>query len=120
MKFINGQEIKGVLCVWEGCLVDLDQYEDFKEFLEGESSTPISVNCLSQFESNMVNPNGSNRQDFFFEIDGDLAGIVIPRLSIGFRWFEDVVNDNPDLAYFANEELVPASQMFDGYEESEI
>lgn len=95
---------------WEGCLVRPDQYEDFKAFIEGESKTPIEVIPLAQLESDVVicGDNGvdENCQDFFFEIRGDIGGIVIPRLSIGFRWFEDVLANNPSRKYLVDGEWV--------------
>lgn len=113
-KFLNN-EISGVLCVWQGCLVKKDQYDDFKAFIEGESKTPIEVIPLGQFESNVEicgdHGVGENSQDFFFEIRGDIGGIVIPRLSIGFKWFDDVVANNPDLQYLVNGEWVNAGEM---------
>lgn len=107
-------EVNGVLCVWPGTLVSEDQYEDFKSFIKGESKTPIEVECIGQYESNNVIGKGkekANSQDFFFVISGDIGGIVIPRLSIGFKWFDDFRDNNPEFQYKIGDEWVTLNEL---------
>ena len=93
------------LCVWPGTVMDESTPQDLVDFFQENFNTRI------QFEQEVItNPDldGSGypiegtggRHDLFFYVhDDDVAVFAIPRLTMGIRWWEDVVsyNDNSHL-----------------------
>ena len=93
------------LCVWPGTLLGDSTPADLELFFLTEMGVRVkfvdqvmTLPDLDQ-EGNPV-PGTGGRSDLFFTIhDEDLSRFAIPRLSMGIRWWEDVVgyNDNKHL-----------------------
>lgn len=103
MQFITGETINGALCVFPGVIVLEEDYTQFTQFLkEASKNAELEVQSLGNFitkDSKSILDDGNQRSDFFFAMDGDLSGILIPRLSIGFKWFEDFAHNYPETMY---------------------
>ena len=83
---LNGKEFDGILCFWPGTIIEESQYPDFEEWLAGQAISQIEVQAL---ESVVVD---KHRTDFFFCVRGDLSGILLARINIGFKWVDDYLS----------------------------
>lgn len=93
------------LCVWQGVTLEGSSSKEFEDFFLDNFSTRIKyemeIKTLPDLDSegNHI-PNTGNRNDVFFYVHADdIMKFAVPRLSIGIRWWEDVIvyNDNTHL-----------------------
>lgn len=122
-KFITGHKIESTLCVWPACLVEKSQYEEFSDFLKNTvcgGAEDIEFLPITGLVSNDRNPDGSLREDFFFEVRGDIGPFIIPRIGLGVKWYEDYVANNPGLTYQVDGETVSVRDLTEGYLDEEV
>lgn len=93
------------LCVWQGVVLGDSSTKEFEDFFMEDFGTRIKyeteISTLPDLDSkgNPI-PNTGNRNDVFFYVHtDDIMKFAVPRLSIGIRWWEDVIvyNDNTHL-----------------------
>ena len=97
------------LCVWPGIIIGADKKEEFEQFIKTEMNTRVKyypeVETLPDLDKNKEPiPDTGGRNDLFFYVHSDdISKFAVPRLSMGIRWWEDVVkyNDNSRHLYTA-------------------
>lgn len=87
------------LCVWEGTLVGKEEIKSFEKFFKDEMGTRVKYVEEIETLPTPGEPNTGGRNDVFFYVhDDDIMKFSIPRLSLGIRWWEDVLgNGNGEL-----------------------
>lgn len=93
------------LCVWQG--VTLGEYtnKDFEKFMQNQFNVKIKFEACIETLPNLDvfnNPikNTGGRFDLFFYIhDEDIQKFAVPRLSVGIRRWEDVLNNKNNYLY---------------------
>lgn len=94
------------LCVWPGTLLEQNQVEDFVNFFQEEMGvrvqfkTVIFTNPDLDERCRPIDATGGRSDVFFYVHDEDIAKFAIPRISLGIRWWEDVIfldNNNSHL-----------------------
>ena len=92
------------LCVWPGTTLGDNTPQDLENFFLEEMKTRVKyhtevvTNPDLDSSGNPV-PDTGGRDLFFFVHRDDITKFAVPRLSMGIRWWEDVVkyNDNSHL-----------------------
>lgn len=87
------------LCVWEGTLVGKEEVKEFEKFFLNEMGTRVKYMEEVETLPTPNVPNTGGRNDVFFYVhDDDIMKFSVPRLSLGIRWWEDVLgNGNGEL-----------------------
>ncbi len=88
------------LCVWEGTLVGKEEIKSFEKFFKNEMN--VRVKYMEEIETLPTpgEPNTGGRNDVFFYVhDDDIPKFAIPRLSLGIRWWEDVLGNGNGVLY---------------------
>jgi hypothetical protein len=91
------------LCVWPGTVVGEDQIKKFEDHFKNQGwrvKYMEEVETKPDVENGKVVDDTGGRNDLLFYIhDDDIGKFAVPRLSMGIRWWEDVVsyNDNSHL-----------------------
>lgn len=104
-KTLNTTELFTQLCVWPGTVLGESSPADLEQFFLDEFNTRVKYHCevetLPDIDSdgNPVPETGGRNDLFFYVHDEDIAHFAVPRLSMGIRWWEDVIvyNDNSHL-----------------------
>ena len=92
------------LCVWPATVVGKDDVKDLEDFFKDEMGvrvkykTEVLTNPDLDDDGNEVPDTGGRNDLFFYVHDDDIGKFAVPRLSMGIRWYEDVVSYN-DGAY---------------------
>jgi len=92
------------LCVWPATVVGKDDVKDLENFFKEEMDvrvkykTEVLTNPDLDGDGNEVPDTGGRNDLFFYVHDDDIGKFAVPRLSMGIRWYEDVVSYN-DGAY---------------------
>ena len=92
------------LCVWPATVVGKDDVKDLEDFFKKEMDvrvkykTEVLTNPDLDENGNEVPDTGGRNDLFFYVHDDDIGKFAVPRLSMGIRWYEDVVSYN-DGAY---------------------
>ena len=92
------------LCVWPATVVGKDDVKDLEDFFKKEMDvrvkykTEVLTNPDLDEDGNEVPDTGGRNDLFFYVHDDDIGKFAVPRLSMGIRWYEDVVSYN-DGAY---------------------
>ena len=92
------------LCVWPATVVGKDDVKDLEDFFKKEMDvrvkykTEVLTNPDLDGDGNEVPDTGGRNDLFFYVHDDDIGKFAVPRLSMGIRWYEDVVSYN-DGAY---------------------
>jgi len=98
---IERQEVFGQVCVWQGTDLkeeDVHMFVDYfmkngwrVQFLE----TIVTVPDRDNLDYEIAGTGG--RRDVFFAIhNDDIVKFAIPRLQMGIRWIEDVLDNEAD------------------------
>ena len=86
------------LCVWPGVVVGEDQIKDFEDHFKNQGwrvKYSEEVKTKPDVKDGKVVDDTGGRNDLLFYIhDDDIGKFAVPRLSMGIRWWEDVVNYN--------------------------
>ena len=93
------------LCVWPATLLEENQIQDFINFFQEdmgvrvEYKTTLLTNPDLDAKGNPEPDTGGRHDVFFYIHDEDVMKFAVPRLSLGIRWWEDVIkyNDNSHL-----------------------
>ena len=99
------------LCVWPATVVGKDDVKDLEDFFKEEMDvrvkykTEVLTNPDLDEDGNEVPETGGRNDLFFYVHDDDIGKFAVPRLSMGIRWYEDVVSYN-DGAYLYPESFL--------------
>ena len=99
------------LCVWPATVVGKDDVKDLEDFFKDEMDvrvkykTEVLTNPDLDENGNEVPDTGGRNDLFFYVHDDDIGKFAVPRLSMGIRWYEDVVSYN-DGAYLYPESFL--------------
>ena len=99
------------LCVWPATVVGKDDVKDLEDFFKEEMDvrvkykTEVLTNPDLDEDGNEVPDTGGRNDLFFYVHDDDIGKFAVPRLSMGIRWYEDVVSYN-DGAYLYPESFL--------------
>ena len=81
------------LCVLEGTLFPEGGVKEFHKFFKDEMGVRVKfenqVKTLPDFEG--CTETGGRNDLFFYIHDDDIGKFAVPRLSMGVRWWEDVL-----------------------------
>jgi len=85
------------LCVWPGTLVG-DKIKKFESFMLEHFGTRVKY--AEEVKTLPGDGGEGGRNDLFFYVYKDDVGkFAIPRLQVGIRWWEDVLNNMRDQIY---------------------
>jgi hypothetical protein len=89
------------LCVWEATLVGEEKIAEFEKFFLDDYGARIKyVTEVKTKPSEGAFGGTGNRNDVFFYIHTeDISKFAIPRLGLGIRWWEDVLNNGGAVLY---------------------
>ena len=99
------------LCVWPATVVGKDDVKALENFFKEEMDvrvkykTEVLTNPDLDENGNEVPETGGRNDLFFYIHDDDIGKFAVPRLSMGIRWYEDVVSYN-DGAYLYPESFL--------------
>ena len=86
------------LCVWSGTTLDESTVKDFIAFFKNDMNTRIKYAEEVTTIPGDGGPGGRTDQ-FFYVHNDDIKHFAVPRLSMGIRWWEDVVGNNSHNIY---------------------
>jgi hypothetical protein len=88
------------LCVWPGTIVGKDQIKDFENFML--ENVGVRVKYMEEVKT-LPTPGeegtGGRNDVFFYIHDKDISKFALPRLSMGIRWWEDVLGNGNGVLY---------------------
>ena len=91
------------LCVLEGTIVGNSKkvQEDFIKFFKDEMGVEVKYETeVKTLPDNPECTESGGRNDLFFYIaDKDISKFAVPRLRMGIRWWEDVLNNGNGKLY---------------------
>ena len=91
------------LCVLEGTIVGNSKkvQEDFIKFFKDEMGVEVKYETeVKTLPDNPECTESGGRNDLFFYIaDKDISKFAVPRLRMGIRWWEDVLNNGKGKLY---------------------
>ena len=99
------------LCVWPATVVGKDDIKELENFFKDDMGvrikykTEVLTNPDLDEDGNEIPDTGGRNDLFFYVHDDDIGKFAIPRLSMGIRWYEDVVSYN-DGAYLYSESFL--------------
>ena len=86
------------LCILEGTLFPEGGVKEFKKFFKDEMGVRVKFENQVKTLPDETGPGGRN--DLFFYIhDDDIGKFAVPRLSMGVRWWEDVLGNGNGKLY---------------------
>ena len=89
------------LCVMEGTLMPKGGARELEQFFEDEMG--VDVRFETQVKTLPDNPEctetGGRNDLFFYIADKDISKFAVPRLSMGIRWWEDVLGNGNGKLY---------------------
>jgi len=88
------------LCVWEGTIVGADEVANFEGWLQSEFGVRAKyVDEVLTLPTPGEQGTGG-RNDVFFRVhDEDVMKFAVPRLTIGIKWWEDVLGNGNGVLY---------------------
>ena len=93
------------LCVMQGCLMPKGGAKELEAFFKDEMGVTVKfeteVKTLpnSDKNGNPIPMTGDRNDLFFYIADDDISKFAVPRLSMGVRWWEDVLNNGNGMFY---------------------
>ena len=86
------------LCVWPGTVVEKDEIVALETFFKDEMGVTIKYETQVKTLPDETGPGGRN--DLFFYIaDDDIMKFAVPRLNMGIKWYEDVLDNGGGKLY---------------------
>ena len=86
------------LCILEGTLFPEGGVKEFKKFFKDEMGVRVKFENQVKTLPDETGPGGRN--DLFFYIhDDDIGKFAVPRLSMGIKWWEDVLGNGQGKLY---------------------
>mgnify|MGYP001767237279 CR=1 FL=1 len=96
-KNIERKDDYNQVCIWPGTIVGQDKIQDFEKFMLEEFDTRVQY--LEEIKTYPDKENGKDvegtggRNDVFFAVyKEDTGKFAVPRLKMGIRWIEDVLD----------------------------
>lgn len=99
------------LCVWPGAIVGPGKEKEFEELILKEFGTrvkyetEVKTNPDLDENGNAIPSTGGRNDLLFFVHDEDIMKFAVPRLQVGIRWWEDVVEYNKQSYLYSKEIL---------------
>jgi len=88
------------LCVWPATVIGKDQVANFEKFMLKEMKVRVKYDSEQITNPDPEDSSTGGRNDAFFYVHKDDVGkFAIPRLSMGIRWWEDVLLNNNEYLY---------------------
>ena len=90
------------LCVLQGCLMPEGGAKELESFFKDEMGVTVKfeteVKTLPD-PGDLGMKTGGRNDIFFYIADDDISKFAIPRLSMGIRWYEDVLSNGGGKLY---------------------
>ena len=98
MKNIERRENFSQVCVWPGTIITEQQIQQFEDYFEKNGFRVQYLESLltnpDRDENGTAIPETGGRHDAFFAVhNDDIMSFAIPRLQMGIRWIEDVLDN---------------------------
>jgi len=104
------------LCVWPSALLDGSTIEDFVQFFKDELGVRVQfeaeIKTLPDLDEdeNPISDTGGRTDIFFYIHEDDTHKFAIPRLTLGIRWWEDVIKYNNNSSHLYSKEFIETHQ----------
>ena len=89
------------LCVLQGCLMPEGGAKELESFFKDEMG--VTVKFETEVKTLPDTPEctetGGRNDVFFYIADDDISKFAVPRLSMGIRWYEDVLGNGGGKLY---------------------
>ena len=89
------------LCVLQGCLMPERGAKELESFFKDEMG--VTVKFETEVKTLPDTPGctetGGRNDVFFYIADDDIGKFAVPRLSMGIRWYEDVLSNGGGKLY---------------------
>ena len=89
------------LCLLQGCLMPEGGAKELEAFFKDEMG--VTVKFETEVKTLPDTPGctetGGRNDIFFYIADDDISKFAIPRLSMGIRWWEDVLSNGNGMFY---------------------
>ena len=89
------------LCVLQGCLMPKGGAKELESFFKDEMG--VTVKFETEVKTLPDTPEctktGGRNDVFFYIADDDISKFAVPRLSMGIRWYEDVLSNGGGKLY---------------------
>ena len=89
------------LCVMQGCLMPKGGAKELETFFKDEMG--VTVKFETEVKTLPDTPGctetGGRNDVFFYIADDDIGKFAVPRLSMGIRWYEDVLSNGGGKLY---------------------
>ncbi len=89
------------LCVLQGCLMPKGGAKELETFFKNEMG--VTVKFETEVKTLPDTPGctetGGRNDIFFYIADDDIGKFAVPRLSMGIRWYEDVLSNGGGKLY---------------------
>ena len=90
------------LCVLQGCLMPEGGAKELESFFKDEMGVTVKfeteVKTLPD-PGDLGMKTGGRNDVFFYIADDDIMKFAVPRLSMGIKWWEDVLGNGGDKLY---------------------
>ena len=98
MKNVEKRENFSQVCLWPGIIIADNQIENFENYFSKEGFRVQFLESIQtkpdRDESGIVVPETGGRTDAIFAVhNDDVMKFAIPRLKMGIRWIEDVLEN---------------------------
>ena len=89
------------LCVWPGTVVGKDEITALEAFFKDEMGVTIKYETEVKTlpDTPGCTETGGRNDVFFYIADDDIGKFAVPRLSMGIRWYEDVLSNGGGKLY---------------------
>ena len=89
------------LCVWPGTVVGKDEITALEAFFKDEMGVTIKYETEVKTlpDTPECTETGGRNDLFFYIADDDIMKFAVPRLSMGIRWYEDVLGNGGGKLY---------------------
>ena len=103
-KAVDRKQDFNQVCIWEGTLVGKEKVEEFEKFMQAEVG--VRVQYLEEYKTNADPDDHSGetggRNDIVFAVfKEDVGKFAIPKLQMGIRWIEDVLDNAKNNGYLS-------------------
>ena len=98
MKNVDKGENFSQVCVWPGIIITDNQIENLENYYSKEGFRVQFLESIQtkpdRDESGIAVPETGDRTDAFFAVhNDDVMKFSVPRLGMGIRWIEDVLDN---------------------------
>ncbi len=98
MKNVEKREYFSQVCIWPGIIIAENQIQNFENYFSKEGFRVQFLESIQtkpdRDESGIAVPETGGRTDAIFAVhNDDVMKFAIPRLQMGIRWIEDVLEN---------------------------